>query len=92
MNDMPARKSSSRSDHRLTHFAATLLLPYLHTFFQYGRAPGTMNGAIYASASQQRSIRRIDDRIDLHPGNVTSQQLNVIYHTIPKYKKPAIHG
>ena len=45
-------------------------------FLQQPRAGGAVDRPVHPAAAQQRRIGRIDDRVDVEPGNVAAPDLN----------------
>jgi hypothetical protein len=46
-----------------------------------------VNGAIHSASAQQRTVGRVDDRVDRLPGYVSLKNLNGAPHNLSAFKK-----
>ena len=56
------------------------------TLGQQARPSRTMNGAIHSASTQQRTVGRVDDRVDRLPGYVSLKNLNGTAHNLSAFK------
>ena len=56
------------------------------TLGKQARPSRTMNGAIHSASAQQRTVGRVDDRVDRLPGYVSLKNLNGTAHNLSAFK------
>jgi len=74
VNHVTRFQAASRCRHRLTGRAATLPGPNPFAFFEDGRTSCPVDRAVDAAASEQAAVRRVYNRVDLFPGDVSDLQ------------------
>src|SRR5262249_36766169 len=82
VDDIFCREVAAGGDDGLTGGATALAVADGPAFSEYGRAPGAMDGSIDAATAQQRTIRRVNDRVSRHLCNVPLFEMDTQIHLV----------
>jgi hypothetical protein len=80
MDDIPRGQSASGGDHRFAGLTAALPRADRPALFHDSGSACPVDGAVNTAAAEQRTVGRIDDRVDIYPGYISPEELNAGVH------------